>query len=119
MRNIKGKPSKQDMKPCIISNEVPEICFLWKDKGDYFKLELRFVVGGKMHEVSQFFDTAFFITASGDPKRYFLLSSVTECELIAFFSKSNFQLLMVKTHYEDYCREFVGKLRDNYRFINK
>ena len=119
MRNVKGKPSKQDMKTCIISNEVPEICFLWKDKGDYFKLELRFLVGGNKHEVSQFFDTAFFVTASGDPKRFFLLSSVTECELISFFSKSSFQLLMLKTHYEDNCREFVGKLRSRYRFINR
>lgn len=28
MRNVKGKPSKQYMKPCVLSNEVPEICFL-------------------------------------------------------------------------------------------
>ncbi|WP_148042795.1 hypothetical protein [Pedobacter jejuensis] len=119
MRNVKGKPSKKDMEPCIISNEVPEICFLWKDRGDYFKLELRFVVGGKMHEVSNFFDTAFFIASSSDPKRFFLLSWVTECELVAFFSKRNFRLLMLKIHYEEHCREFVGKLRDNYRFINR
>lgn len=119
MRNVKGKPSKQEMKPCIISNEVPEICFLWKDRGDYFKLELRFVVSGKMHEVSELFNTAFFITAADNPIRFFLLSSVLECELLTFFSKRNFQLLMLKTHYELYCKEFVGKLRKIYRFINR
>ncbi|RZJ88113.1 MAG: hypothetical protein EOO20_14450 [Chryseobacterium sp.] len=119
MRNVKGKPSKQEMKPCIISNEVPEICFLWKDRGDYFKLELRFLVSGKMHEVSELFNTAFFITAADNPIRFFLLSSVLECELLTFFSKRNFQLLMLKTHYELYCKEFVGKLRKIYRFINR
>lgn len=119
MRNVKGKPSKQEMKPCVFSNEVPEICFLWKDRGDYFKLELRFLVRGKMYEVSQFFDTAFFIAASSDPKEFFLLSSVMECELVAFFSKRSFQLLMLKTHYELYCKEFVGNLRKVYRFINR
>lgn len=119
MRNVKGKPSKKDMKPCIISNEVPEICFLWKDKKDYFKLELRFFVGGKMHEGSHFFDTSFFIAASSDPKRYFLLRSMMECEVVAFFSKRNFQMLVLKCHYETYCLEFITKLRKLYRFINR
>lgn len=119
MRNIKGKPNKQDMRPCVFSSEVPEICFLWKDRGDYFKLELRFMVKGVMYEVSSFYCTAFFISAGGHHKIFYLLQSVTECDLMDFFSRRSFQLLMLKPHYELYCKDFVASLRKIFRFYNR
>ncbi len=119
MRNVKGKPFKQDMKPCVFGNEVPEICFLWKDKRDYFKLEVRFLLKGNMYEVSSFFYTAFFICASGHPKKYYFLQTVTECDLMALFNKRNFQLLMLKPQYELYCQDFISNLRKMFNFYHR
>ncbi|RZK10781.1 MAG: hypothetical protein EOO43_19925 [Flavobacterium sp.] len=41
LRNIRKKPRKMDMKPCTFGYEVPKICFLWKDKGEYYELDYR------------------------------------------------------------------------------
>lgn len=119
MRNVKGKPLKSTMVPCTFSSEIPELCFLWKDKGDYYKLELRFMVGTQIHEVQQYFNTAFFIVSSKEPSKYFLLNSLSDCDLLDFFSKRHFQLLMLKAHYEVYCKDFVDQLRSKYRFFNR
>lgn len=119
MRNVKGKPLKSAMIPCDFGAEIPELCFLWKDKGDYFKLELRFMLGKQIYEVHNYLHTTFFIVPSAEPARYFLLNSLMDCEVVRFFCKRHFQLLMLKVHYDVYCKDFVDRLRATYRFINK
>ena len=69
MRNVKGKPRRSSMKPCSFSNETPEICFLWKDKGDYYKLELRLRLGGKIHQIQDYYTTAFFAMLFYNPRK--------------------------------------------------
>ena len=59
MRNIKGKPVKSGMSPCTFSNEQPELCFLWKEKSEYYKLELRFRIGNKLYELPYYFNSSF------------------------------------------------------------
>lgn len=119
MRNVKGKPVRSYMTPCCFNNETPEICFLWKDMGDYYKLELRLMFQGKIHRLQYYFSTAFFAMLSYSPRKYVLLNSVTDNELVSYFQQSQFQLLVLKKHYEGDFKDFVDHLRMVYRFINK
>lgn len=119
MRNVKGKPRRSSMIPCSFNNETPEICFLCKDKGDYYKLELRVRLCGKIHQIQYYYNTAFFAMLFYNPRRYALLNSVIDSELLSFFQKSHFQLLVLKKHYDGDFKEFVDRLRMGYRFIDK
>ncbi|MGF1925349.1 MAG: hypothetical protein ACQUHE_14330 [Bacteroidia bacterium] len=119
MRNVKGKPRRSSMIPCSFSSETPEICFLWKDMGDYYKLELRLRLDGKIHQIECNYNTAFFAMLFYNPRRYALLNSVIDSELLSFFQKSHFQLLVLKKHYDGDFKEFVDRLKMGYRFIDK
>lgn len=119
MRNVKSKPIRSYMTPCEFNNETPEICFLWKDKGDYYKLELRLMLLGKIHPLQYYFNTAFFAMLSYSPRKYVLLNSVVDSELLTYFQQSQFQLLVLKKHYDGDFKDFVDQLRMGYRFINK
>ena len=119
LRNVKRKPPKTEMRSCTISNEQPELCFLWKEKGDYFKLELRFMVGGQLYELPDHMITSFFVRPAGNSQIFYLLNSIRDCEILAFFSETDFRMLFLKVHYEAYFRYFVDQLREIYRFINQ
>ncbi len=119
MRNVKGKPRRSYMTPCAFNNETPEICFLWKDMGDYYKLELRLMLQGKIHPLQYYFNTAFFAMLSYSPRKYVLLNSVDDSQLVSYFQQSQFQLLVLKKHYDGDFKNFVDQLRMVYRFINK
>lgn len=119
MRNVKGKPIRSYMTPCEVNNETPEICFLWKDKGDYYKLELRLMLQGKMHQLKYQFNTAFFVMLSYNPRKYVLLNSVVDSELLTYFQQSQFQILVLKKHYDGDFKDFVTLLRIGYRFIDR
>lgn len=118
MRHVKGKPSKSYMVPCSFRNERPEICFLWKDQGDYYRLELRLMIGGKIHKLSYYYNTAFFVMLSFD-RDYILLSSLMDCELASYFQKNHFKLLILKTHFGGDCKDFVDQLITRYKFIKR
>lgn len=119
MRYVKGKPRKSDMIPCTFSNEVPKICFLWIDRGDYYKLELRLMIGKRSNEVYRYYNSPFFIATSVNPRNYFLLNSLTDCDLVKFFHQSQYQLLFLKTHFDGYCQSFVEQLRAGYQFVKR
>lgn len=118
MRNVKGKPVKTRMKPCTFNHEPVQLCFLWKEKPDYYKLELRFMVGDQLHEVPHHFDTAFFIASTKDPLDFYLLNTLMDGKVLSFFSESNFRILVLKAHYHSHFKEFVEQLRAEYQFIN-
>ena len=119
MRNVKGKPRRSDMIPCTFNSETPEICFLWKDMSDYYKLELRLRIAGKIHKIQYYHNTAFFAMLNFSSKKYVLLNSVDDSQLVSYFQQSQFQLLVLKKHYESDFKNFVDQLRMVYGFINK
>lgn len=87
--------------------------------GDYYKLELRLMFQGKIHPLQYYFNTAFFAMLSYSPRNYVLLNSVDDSQLVSYFQQSQFQLLVLKKHYEGDFKNFVDQLRMVYRFINK
>ena len=119
MRNIKGKPVKSGMSPCTFSNEEAELCFLWKEKSDYYKLELRFRIGSKLYELPAYFNASFFVASCMNPRKMHLLNSLMDCEILALFGETNYRMLFLKVHYEAYFSCFVDQLRDTYEFIDK
>jgi hypothetical protein len=77
------------------------------------------MLGREIHEVAYFYNTTFFVRISGDQRNYFLLDSLMDNELISFFQKNHFQLLILKVHYEGYCEDFIGQLMTSYQFIKR
>jgi len=61
----------------------------------------------------------FFAMLFYNPRRYALLNSIIDSELLSFFQKSQFQLLVLKKHYDGDFKEFVDRLRMIYVFINQ
>jgi hypothetical protein len=118
MRNVKGKPVKSRMNPCTFNHEPAQLCFLWKEKPDYYKLELRFLVAGCLHEVPHHFDTAYFIASTKNPLDFHLLNTLMDTKVLSFFSETNFRILVLKAHYHTSFKEFVEQLRTEYKFIN-
>ena len=119
MRHVKGKPRKSDMALCSFSIETPEICFLWKDLGDYYKLELRLLFEGKIQKVPYYFNSTFFVMLTYKPKKYALLNAVKDCELLSYFQQSQYQVLVLKKHFEGDFKGFVEQLRAAYKFVSK
>ena len=117
MKNVKGRRRKQELKPCVLRNEVPELCFLWKEFEGYYKIELRLKLGIKICLPSTDYRTTFFSNTAVDPKTFYLLNSVTDCQLMNFFQKTDYRLLVLKLHLEGRCKEFVEQLRARYRFL--
>ena len=118
MRNVKGKPVLSSMVPCTFEHRTPEICFLWKDMGDYYQLEMRLSIGAKVHHL-QNFNTTLFAMLIYSPRKYVLLNSIADSELLTYFQQRKFQFLVLKKHYQGDIKDFVAQLRMVYHFINK
>ena len=118
MRNVKGKPVLSSMVPCTFEHQTPEICFLWKDMGDYYQLEMRLSIGAKVHHL-QNFNTTLFAMLIYSPRKYVLLNSIADSELLTYFQQRKFQFLVLKKHYQGDIKDFVAQLRMVYHFINK
>lgn len=112
LRNIRKKPRKMDMKPCTFGYDVPKICFLWKDKGEYYELNYRFKIGKQLFTPSEN-NTAFFINDASNPMKFYLFESFTDCQLTLFFAEHRFKIFILKAHY-NYFSESIETLRTNY-----
>lgn len=114
MKNVAGKPAKKDMLPCRISTAIPELCFLWSDRGDYYNLELRFQIDGKTFKPYHR-NTAFFINAMDDPMKFYLLPTLSDCDLVCYFARHRFRISVLKIHYEAHFKDFLMRLSRIYR----
>lgn len=118
MRNVKGKPRKNDLYPCTFSNLTPQLVFLWKDLGAYYKLELRLLIAGDWYE-AHYFSSGFFVMTRDNYRNFFILNSIQDIEILKFFQQSHFRLLILKEHFVTECKDFVADLRKGYRFKDR
>lgn len=116
MKNVVGKPRKRDMSVCSFSMEFPKICFLWLDKGDYYELRLRFKVGKKVFIPEQR-NVTFFISSKNDPKRLYLLETLTDYTVLNYFEERKLNISVLKSHYQQYFKGFKEQLARAYEFI--
>lgn len=118
LRNVKGKPRKQDMKACTFSSESPQLCFLLVGKGDYYELELRFKAEGKFYVPNECNPT-FFIHSTAAPNRFYLMDSITDYHVLCFFERHNFKLSVLKCHYQGHFKTFIDRLAEAYELTTK
>lgn len=72
-----------------------------------------------MYELPGYFSPSFFVVTPDNRKNFYLLSSIVDCEVLAFFAKTDFRMLFLKVQYEIYFEHFVDQLRKQYKFIKR
>ncbi len=118
LRYLTNKPVKKEIHPCSISAEIPQLKFTLTDKGEYYFLDLKFMVYGKVLKFDRFSPFYFAVSEDGQ-KRFYLLGSLADAEIVGYFSKMNFRIVVLKKHYGGYFKSFVDKIKQSYGLIEK
>ncbi|UKJ09183.1 hypothetical protein [Solitalea lacus] len=111
MRNIKGKPRKQEMHACRFSLDTPQLHFYLQDKGDYYLLRLVLKVRGKQVQFSN--NRIPFFLMDRDNNIY-LLTSLMDDELLDLFHQSGNKLSVLKSHLKEFFQTFLVHLSHQY-----
>lgn len=119
LRYIKGKPIKKDINSCEFSPEIPTLKFFLKDKGDYYTLEIKFAVNEKLFNFATHLTAHYFAASDLNPKRFYLLGSLEDVELVSFFARISFSLPVLKKHYHSHFKVFADKIRRIYGLKEK
>ncbi|WGQ08961.1 hypothetical protein QG516_20830 [Pedobacter gandavensis] len=115
MKNLETKPFKKYLIPCVFAREIPKIYFLWQDKGDYYDLKMRFRIGNKTM-VPGAENPVFFLRSTKEPMVFYLLGTLADYQLSAFFEVRNFSICVLKTHFNVQFQDFITKLERMYQF---
>ncbi|MBE5320940.1 hypothetical protein IM793_17375 [Pedobacter sp. MR2016-19] len=102
LRNVTGKPVMRDMKLVEFSMEVPVLSFVLKDEGDYYELELKLKVKGKLLHFNTDKPGLFLVCDRVKPYLWYLLEAEMDYKLVWFFSKVNFRVQVPKGYYQDF-----------------
>ncbi|SFA57791.1 hypothetical protein SAMN04488511_1183 [Pedobacter suwonensis] len=114
MRNVTGKPVMRDMKLVEFSMEVPVLSFVLKDEGDYYELELKIKVKGKLLHLNTDQSGLFLVCDSANPYLWYLLEAEMDYKLVWFFSKVNFKVQVIKGYYREFFEGFVERVEKWY-----
>jgi len=107
MRNVTGKPVMRDMKLVEFSMEVPVLSFVLKDEGDYYELELKLKVKGKLLHFNTDKPGLFLVCDRVKPYLWYLLEAEMDYKLVCFFSRVNFRVQVPKGYYKEFFEGFV------------
>lgn len=107
LRNVTGKPVMRDMKMVEFAMEVPVLSFVLKDEGDYYELELKIKVKGKLLRLNTDQPGLFLVCDSAKPYLWYLLEAEMDYKLVLFFSKVNFKVQVIKGYYREFFEGFV------------
>ncbi|CAH0137428.1 MULTISPECIES: hypothetical protein [unclassified Pedobacter] len=107
MRNVAGKPVRRDMKLAFFSMDIPVLSFLLRDKGDYYELQLRLKVKGKLLKLSSDSFGLFLVCDCVKTYLWYLLGAEMDYRLVWFFSKVNFRVQVPKGYYKAHFERYV------------
>ena len=107
MRNVVGKPVMRDMKLVEFSMEVPVLSFVLKDEGDYYELQLKLKVKGKLLHMNTDKSSLFLVCDRVKPYLWYLLEAEMDYKLVWFFSRVNFRVQVPKGYYKDFFEGYV------------
>ncbi|MFC1223017.1 hypothetical protein ACFE6N_04360 [Pedobacter sp. BG31] len=107
LRNVTGKPVMRDMKMVEFAMEVPVLSFVLKDEGDYYELELKLKVKGKLLHLNMDQPGLFLVCDRDKPYLWYLLEAEMDYKLVLFFSKVNFKVQVPKGYYREFFEGFV------------
>ncbi|WP_231426997.1 hypothetical protein [Pedobacter sp. Leaf250] len=114
LRYIRGKPIKKDIRFCQVAADIPQLKFFLIDKCDYYFLDLKFMVNGRLFNFATMFNMFFFAAAEKEPMTFYLLGSMADAEIVSYFSKISFRLPVLKKHYDTHLRTFVQQIAQTY-----
>ena len=114
LRYIRGKPTKKDIRFCQVAADIPQLKFFLIDKGEYYFLDLKFMVNGKLSNFAPIFNMFFFAAAEKEPMKFYLLGSMADAEVVSYFSKISFRLPVLKKHYDTHWEPFVTQIAQTY-----
>ncbi|RZK25558.1 MAG: hypothetical protein EOO43_05205 [Flavobacterium sp.] len=114
--NFKERPRKSGMRICNFHHIAPQICFLWKDRGDYYELAFRFKVKGKVMEPAPQL-TTYFISPENEPLDFYLFTDFADCLITEFFAGRKFKIYVLKKHFDIHFKDFLEMLQRDYQFI--
>ncbi|WP_293743115.1 hypothetical protein [uncultured Pedobacter sp.] len=107
LRNVTGKPVMRDMKLVEFAMEIPVLSFVLKDEGDYYELELKLKVKGKLLKLSSNSIGLFLVCDRAKPYLWYLLEAEMDYKMVWFFSKVNFRVQVPKEYYREFFEGFV------------
>jgi len=107
LRNVTGKPVMRDMKLVEFSMEIPVLSFVLKDEGDYYELQLKLKVKGKLLDVNTDKPGLFLVCDRVKPYLWHLLEAEMDYKLVWFFSRVNFRVQVLKGYYKEFFEGFV------------
>jgi len=107
LRNVTGKPVMRDMKLVEFAMEVPVLSFVLRDEGDYYELELKIKVKGKLLRLSSDSIALFLVCDRVKPYLWYLLEAEMDYKLVWFFSRVNFRVQVLKGYYREFFEGFV------------
>lgn len=107
MRNVAGKPVRRDMKLAFFSLDIPVLSFVLRDRGDYYELQLRLKVKGKLLKLSSDSVALFLVCDSVKTYLWYLLDAEMDYRLVWFFSKVNFRVQVPKGYYKAHFERYV------------
>ena len=110
---LKGKPMKNWICSYKIQKEQPHLIIKIIDKGRYYQLELKFRVNRKTYSPENQL-IPFFINASTDKERLYLLNDFREFQLMLFFSYFGYRFAVLKAHYKDEIKDFIDGLAERH-----
>lgn len=115
MKNLAPKPFKKYLIPCVFAREIPVIYFQWMDKGDYYELKMRFRIGNTTL-VPEAENPVFFLRSAKEPMKFYLLGTLADYQLSAFFEARHFSICVLKAHYNPRFQDFINQLESLYEF---
>ncbi|MFF5380408.1 hypothetical protein [Pedobacter suwonensis] len=107
LRNVTGKPVMRDMKLVDFTMEVPVLRFVLKDEGDYYELQLKLKVKGKLLHMNTDKSSLFLVCDRAKPYLWYLLEAEMDYKLVWFFSRVNFRVQVPKGYYSEFFERFV------------
>ncbi|MFD2584404.1 hypothetical protein ACFSR6_18030 [Pedobacter vanadiisoli] len=107
LRNVTGKPVMRDMKLVEFAMEVPVLSFVLKDEGDYYELQLKLRVKGKLLQLNTDQPGLFLVCERSKPYLWYLLEAEMDYKLVWFFSRVNFRVQVPKGYYREFFEGFV------------
>lgn len=119
LRYIKGKPTKKDIRFCQVASDIPQLKFFLIDKGEYYFLDLKFMVNGRLFNFPPIFNMFFFAAAEKEPMKFYLLGSLADAEIVSYFSKISFRLPVLKKHYDTHLKTFVLQIEQTYSITQR
>lgn len=112
-RDLKSKPSKQNMERVIVQGITPRLQFQLTDRHDFFEFTLKISLQGR--QVDDYCsDLLFFIQ---EKENLYLLPTLRDAALVEWMAQHQNIITIFKSHFQAFEQEFLETIRPYYSII--